>query len=155
MSGLRQTAQPCLRSRMECESPDIRRIEPLAADWSARFADGKIDSVWSKTMAAAGVPMRRFFRAFRATTGLTPIAFIQSARVQRAIELFETEGAGVTEAAIRVGYSNLGYFTRIFARATGLTPSAYRRVTAGAPTADRRDPGPPGLLHANRTGGPE
>jgi len=81
----------------------------------------------SELAAIAGVSTGHFFRAFRATMGVTPLAYLQQVRVGRAAEILEHEVASVTEAALRVGFSNFGHFTRIFTRITGVRPSEYRR----------------------------
>jgi AraC family transcriptional regulator len=76
----------------------------------------------------AGVSTGHFFRAFRATTGMTPLAYLQRTRIGRAAEMLAHEGSSVTDAALQVGFSNLGHFTRIFTRVIGIRPSDYRRL---------------------------
>jgi AraC family transcriptional regulator len=81
------------------------------------------------TLAAiANMSLGHFFRAFRATTGMAPLAYVQLARVQRAMELLSRPNASVTDTALRVGFSNLGHFSRVFARVTGVLPSSYTRA---------------------------
>ncbi|WP_129792375.1 helix-turn-helix domain-containing protein [Sphingosinicella sp. CPCC 101087] len=48
------------------------------------------------------------------------------------------QAMSVTEGALRVGYSNLGHFTRIFTRLTGILPSEYRRAAQTALSENER-----------------
>lgn len=73
-----------------------------------------------------GLSPGHLHRAFRATTGRTPLAFINERRVQRAMQLLAKDSAPVAEVAYRVGFQNPSHFTRIFRRITGMNPSAYR-----------------------------
>lgn len=83
----------------------------------------------SALAAVAGVSTGHFFRTFRETTGMTPLAWLQRVRVGRAAEMLERDGVSVTEAALRVGFSNFGHFARVFTRLTGILPSDYRRAS--------------------------
>ncbi|WP_436827932.1 helix-turn-helix domain-containing protein [Sphingomonas sp. DT-207] len=82
----------------------------------------------SALATVAGVSTGHFFRSFRETSGMTPLACLQRMRIARAAEILEDEAASVTEAALRVGFSNLGHFTRVFAGIMGVLPSDYRRA---------------------------
>ncbi|MGK6353892.1 helix-turn-helix domain-containing protein [Sphingomonas sp. DT-207] len=64
---------------------------------------------------------------------MTPLACLQRTRIARAAEMLEHEATSVTEAALRVDFSNLGHFTRVFVRITGILPSDYRRAALAKP----------------------
>ncbi|WP_423603287.1 helix-turn-helix domain-containing protein [Sphingomonas sp. MS122] len=81
----------------------------------------------STLAASIGISAGHFFRAFRSTAGMTPLAYLQKTRMARAMEMLERGDASITEVALSVGFSNLGHFSRLFARSTGRLPSAYRR----------------------------
>ena len=61
-------------------------------------------------------------------TGLTPVEFIRTIRLQRAAQLLERSGMSVAEVAYAVGFNNPKYFSRYFKEAYGLLPSAYRNT---------------------------
>ena len=53
---------------------------------------------------------------------------MQNLRVEEAKRLLEGERAATDDIAAAVGYENPAFFRRLFKRATGLTPGAYRRM---------------------------
>jgi AraC family transcriptional regulator len=73
----------------------------------------------------AGVTPSYFHRAFRVTTGRTPLAFINQRRVRRAMDLLANRNISVAEACVRVGFVSPAHFTRVFRNATGMNPSEY------------------------------
>ncbi|BBK32845.1 AraC family transcriptional regulator [Stella humosa] len=98
----------------------LRRIEDyveanLAAD--IRVAD---------LARLVGLSAGHLHRAFRATTGTTPLEFINRRRIHRASAILATEGPTVAEVALRVGFLSPSHFTRTFRRVTGRGPSARR-----------------------------
>lgn len=64
---------------------------------------------------------------FRQELKTTPIRYIQRYRVNLAKSLLKETDKSVTEIALAVGFSDSGYFSRIFSRELGLSPDQYRR----------------------------
>jgi len=64
---------------------------------------------------------------FRQELGTTPIKYLQRYRVNRARQLLKENEKSITEIALLVGFSDSGYFSRIFHRETGMSPEAFRR----------------------------
>ena len=64
---------------------------------------------------------------FRQELGTTPIKYLQRYRVNRARQLLKESEKTITEIALLVGFSDSGYFSRIFHRETGMSPDAFRR----------------------------
>jgi len=60
--------------------------------------------------------------------GTTPIKYLQRYRIHQAKKLLKESGLSVTEIALKVGFSDSGYFSRVFHRETGLSPEAFRRA---------------------------
>jgi AraC family transcriptional regulator len=77
--------------------------------------------------ARAGLSEGHFHRAFRATTGQTPLAYIQRRRVDAAMQMLAREKASIVDVAWRVGFVSPTHFARVFRAATGKNPSDYRR----------------------------
>ncbi|MCP5104345.1 MAG: response regulator, partial [bacterium] len=66
------------------------------------------------------------FRKVKALTGESPTEFIRSYRLKRAAQLLRDNFGNVSEVAIEVGFSNLGYFTRCFKEKFHQLPSTYQ-----------------------------
>jgi AraC family transcriptional regulator, transcriptional activator FtrA len=76
----------------------------------------------------AGVSPRTFARRFRAETGTTPLQWVLSQRVLLARQLLEQTDLAVERVAHACGFRTAPHLRRHFARATGTTPTAYRRA---------------------------
>lgn len=64
---------------------------------------------------------------FRQELGTTPIDYLHRYRINQAKRLLKETQQTITEIALKVGFSDSGYFGRIFRRETGMTPEAFRR----------------------------
>jgi AraC family transcriptional regulator len=69
-----------------------------------------------------------FARAFRQSTGLTPLAYVTTVRVARAKELLQQTSSIIEEIALALNFSCSSNFVRTFRREVGVTPSAYRAL---------------------------
>jgi AraC-like DNA-binding protein len=69
----------------------------------------------------------QFSRTFKKEQGLTYRDFVIQTRIQRAAELMKRPTLSVTEAAFMAGFNDLSYFSRVFRRQVGVSPSQYRR----------------------------
>lgn len=67
-----------------------------------------------------------FIRSFRLYMGMTPMQYVTSLRITRAKELLSSTDYSIQEIGALVGYENPLYFSRIFKKQTGSSPSAYR-----------------------------
>jgi len=67
-----------------------------------------------------------FIRNFKQCTGSTPMQYILSKRIYNAEILLQNPSYNVTEISRIVGYDNPLYFSRIFKKVKGLSPSEYR-----------------------------
>jgi AraC family transcriptional regulator len=64
-------------------------------------------------------------RRFREAVGVSPHEYLLRRRLERAQELL-ADGASVTEVAAATGFSSPGYFSTVFRRRVGVTPTAFR-----------------------------
>lgn len=63
---------------------------------------------------------------FHKETGETLIHYIHRQRMNGAIEMLANRALSISEIAWACGFSDAGYFTRVFRKQTGLTPVAFR-----------------------------
>lgn len=81
-----------------------------------------------KYAASRGMSVSWFIRSFKEYTGSTPLQYIVSIRISNAQMLLETTSYTVTEIGRIVGYENPLYFSRMFHKQKGVSPSAYRKL---------------------------
>jgi transcriptional regulator GlxA family with amidase domain len=67
------------------------------------------------------------FDIFKTQTGLTPNDYLQRARVEKAQEQLRQTNLSVTQIALATGFSSGQYFSTVFARYTGVSPTAFRK----------------------------
>lgn len=88
--------------------------------------------------ALVGVSAGYFHRAFRASTGRTPLAYVTERRIRRAMHMLETERVSMIEVALGIGFASPSHFTRTFQAMVGVSPSRYRSLTTPAVSSPRR-----------------
>jgi AraC family transcriptional regulator len=76
----------------------------------------------------AGLSRRHFLRAFRESTGDTPLGYVRALRIEEAKRRLSQGSQSITEVALDCGFSHAQHFATTFRTATGLAPSAFRRV---------------------------
>lgn len=67
-----------------------------------------------------------FIRNFKHYTGVTPMQYILSKRIYNAEALLHNTQYNISEIAQIVGYDNPLYFSRLFKKMKGISPSEYR-----------------------------
>lgn len=73
-----------------------------------------------------GLSEYHFIHLFRDYTGFSPHAYITRLRLDKAKDLMVSTTMNISEIAFAVGYSNPLYFSRLFKRHTGVSPSRFR-----------------------------
>jgi AraC-like DNA-binding protein len=77
-----------------------------------------------------GFSVSHFSRVFAAVAGLRPQPFLIAARIDHARDLLALTPASIGEVATAAGFSDIYYFSRLFKRRVGVSPSAFRRNLA-------------------------
>ncbi len=70
---------------------------------------------------------RSFKRRFKQATGMAPLEYVHTLRIEEAKQMLESGHAPVEAIANDVGYEDAGFFGRLFRRNVGLTPNEYRK----------------------------
>ena len=79
-----------------------------------------------------GLSQYHFARAFKQSTGLTPHRYLLHCRLKRAKALLAETDASMADIAARVGYNDATQLSRLFQAELAMSPSTYRRMSAGA-----------------------
>jgi len=85
---------------------------------------------FSQLELAGGVGMTpmQLYRKLKELVGMTPVEFIRSIRIKRAVQLLENENIIINEVSDLVGFNDPKYFSRCFSKETGMSPSKYRNT---------------------------
>ena len=76
---------------------------------------------------AAGLERRTLLRRFASATGMSPIEYCRAVRIARARELLEGGDISQKQIAQSLGYKDVASFARVFRKAVGSAPGAYRK----------------------------
>lgn len=106
--------------------------DALIADCQAWIADNyQRPSPVAAMVARSGLPERSFKRRFLLATGMSPIEYVHTLRLEEAKQMLEASALPVEAVALELGYEDASFFNRLFRRNVGLTPAAYRRRFGG------------------------
>ena len=79
---------------------------------------------------ASGFSVPHFCNLFSRQTNTSPGMFMIRLKMQKACELLLTTDLQMSEISGRIGYDDQFYFSRIFSRVMGLSPSSYRKANS-------------------------
>ncbi|WP_217592224.1 AraC family transcriptional regulator [Cohnella sp. GbtcB17] len=71
-------------------------------------------------------------QVFKKYAGITIVTYIQQLRIQRAKYLLANRAASLQEISAEVGFEDPFYFSRVFKKVEGMSPSVYRERTEKA-----------------------
>jgi AraC-like DNA-binding protein len=75
-----------------------------------------------------------FIKRYKARTGRTPIHDFIQMKIERACHLLDITDQSVNEIGWAIGYQDAYYFSRVFRKVMGISPSQYRRIRLGEAT---------------------
>ena len=75
----------------------------------------------------AGVSQNQLIRDFKKVYGMTPMRFLLNCRLQYAKNLLDTTEMEITEIAFASGFMDSGYFSKMFRRKYGITPTDWKK----------------------------
>jgi len=67
-----------------------------------------------------------FFRAFKHELGVSPVDYIIKERIQLAKQFMQNPYCSIADACFKAGFNNQHYFSRVFRKMVGTTPSLYK-----------------------------
>lgn len=150
--GLRQSYQEALLSAGEdsAQGPvrhweDIKQLKPTAKSFTleaertimtesaVRRAQTMIEEHYQEDLTMEYIAERvnlspyYFSKIFKAQAGENFIDYLTKLRTNRAKELMKDNQLSLKEICYSVGYKDPNYFSRVFKKVVGLTPSEYRQ----------------------------
>ena len=83
--------------------------------------------------AFVGIDRSHLYTVFKQTLGVSPKEYLTEYRLRRACALLLEPALSVSAVANSVGFENNLYFSKVFRKRTGLSPSEYRARKGAAP----------------------
>ncbi|MHC9511453.1 GlxA family transcriptional regulator [Kangiella sp. M94] len=84
----------------------------------------------TEAVKRSGLTERTFKRRFKLATGMSPIEYVLTLRIEEAKQMLETTTLPVEAIANEVGYQDASFFGRKFNKMVGITPAQYRKKFA-------------------------
>ncbi len=118
-------------SRRYEEKPSLQKLPLMRLSSVFSFIENNYTEEISLDEMAKSANMSKstLIRAFRKTTGYTPLDYILRLRINKASEVLRHPDSSVTEAACSSGFHDSNYFSRQFRRFTGVSPREYRDMS--------------------------
>ena len=95
------------------------------------FDADKMPGTISSYAGEAGISCNYLSRLVKHSTGRSVGAWIDIVRIQRAKRLLSSTALHIIDVASSVGIEDQSYFSRLFKKQTGMTPSAFRKKMQG------------------------
>lgn len=117
--------QPLVRSQ-DADSFNLEKIHSLM---QARIHEQlDIDTL----ATSVNLSKFHFIKKYKDVTGTTPINHFIQLKIERACHLLDISSRTIAEVAFMVGYEDAYYFSRIFKKVMGISPTQYRKLQVGA-----------------------
>lgn len=130
-----QQAAELLRVSMVREGhvPAVFSTPGGLAPWQAKRVVAYIESNMGLRLRVeelAGVAqfsLSHFFRAFRTTFGMSPLAYVKTLRIRRAQVIMMNTREPLSQVGLACGMYDQAHFSRVFREVVGISPSVWRR----------------------------
>lgn len=99
-------------------------IEKSKALVESNIKNSDLDGDW--LASAFALSRSQFARKLRAISGLSVTQFIRNIRLEKAKILLKEKRLNISEVAFEIGISDPSYFTRIFSKEVGISPTNYK-----------------------------
>lgn len=134
-SACLQRALTLVRARDSYKSThdaDAANIEGGLAPWQTRLLRTYLEEHLAGKVTAGALATSvhlsasQFFRAFRESFGMSPMAYMAQLRMQHAQRLMQTTNESLSQIALACGLCDQAHLTRTFRRLVGTTPHQWR-----------------------------
>lgn len=112
----------------QLQHKQLKRVSPDMVIQAADYMDQNYaEPITAKSLAVLlNCSSRTLQRMFKKRLSLGPIDYLLQVRIDKSKELLYLTNTGLKDIALAVGYMDSYYFSRLFKRYTGISPSTYR-----------------------------
>jgi AraC-like DNA-binding protein len=107
----------------ETESTDVKLLNSLMAYMESHLSDPNLSV--EELSKHAGMSRGSLYYKLIELTGLTPIEYMRSVKLEKAAALLQTSDYNVAQIAYMTGFGTPSYFSRMFKGKFGVLPSEY------------------------------
>jgi AraC-like DNA-binding protein/mannose-6-phosphate isomerase-like protein (cupin superfamily) len=106
----------------------VKTADQSVADLAVAFIRRNLFSTvdFHELASSLGLSYSRFRFVFKSTTGIAPHQFLLKERIACAKRLLKNPAVEIKTVGYKAGFRSSSYFSRVFRRKTGVTPSAQR-----------------------------
>lgn len=115
-----------LKDSVEGISPSAREKKHIMTRAMHELAESDEPSL-ERIASRIGISEAHFCRMFKEYTGFRPFEYMNLLKLQKAKELLKNTEMSISEISQSVGYESHSYFSMLFKRYMGVTPTEYRR----------------------------
>ena len=129
-NGFVEKGLDLLLSRLK---PNLPSVMPAAVSsfLESLFNPDRMPGTLADYARGAGISENYLSRLVKQSTGRSVGAWIDILRIQRAKRLLSSTSLPIIDIAVSVGVEDQSYFSRLFKKETGMTPSAFRKKMQG------------------------
>lgn len=118
-----QTNREINISSMECGSMDEEFLKQAVLKVEARLSDVTFD--FDQFAVDLGASKSTLHRKLKSLTGLAPGEFIRNVRLKHASKMIANNTGNISDIAYAVGFNDPKYFSRLYKKQFGYSPSEY------------------------------
>lgn len=89
---------------------------------------GASDLLLDEVARDSGLSRAHFYKLFRRQTGITPNLYLNTLRMERAIDGLTASDRTITDIGFDLGFASQASFSRFFCSNVGIPPTDYRRI---------------------------
>lgn len=114
-----------LRPNRTFSSKDEDVIQQMLLFIHANYTD---DISLTDISYSGNISKSECYRIFQRTMSCTPIDYLVNYRLSKSQELLADDSLTITEVAIRSGFNSVNYYTTVFKKHIGYTPSQFKKL---------------------------
>ncbi|WP_207436353.1 hybrid sensor histidine kinase/response regulator transcription factor [Sabulibacter ruber] len=115
-------------------SPDQAFMAELTAILDANLDNEELGAEFISRQI--GISHSVVYKKIKSLTGLSLVEFVRDYRLKRAAQLLKDYELPVTDVCYKVGFSDRRYFSQMFKKKFGVSPSAYGKDPVAKPVAE-------------------